>query len=88
MYPIRMLRGLSTGQVAKKIGTTSRTLFRWIEGNLLPSPKRLQMPGHTWYIWSDRDVKLPCRAKWRSEGLSPHQVSHNVRALIARMGWL
>jgi DNA-binding transcriptional MerR regulator len=57
MYPIRMLRGLSTGQVAKKIGTTSRTLFRWIEGNLLPSPKRLQMPGHTWYIWSDRDVK-------------------------------
>ena len=28
------------------------------------------------------------RAKWRSEGLSPGEVSHNVRELIARMGWL
>jgi hypothetical protein len=57
MYPIRMLEGLSTGQAAKKVGTTSRTLFRWIESGLLPEPRRLQMPGHTWFIWSDRDIK-------------------------------
>jgi hypothetical protein len=57
MYSIRMLKGLSTRQVAKKIGTTPRTLFRWIEGRLLPAPKRLVMPGQAWYIWSDRDIK-------------------------------
>jgi DNA-binding transcriptional MerR regulator len=58
-----MLDGLSTGQAAKKVGTTSRTLFRWIEAELLPSPKRLQMPGHTWYIWSDVDIKRAQKLK-------------------------
>ena len=28
------------------------------------------------------------RAKWRSQGLSPREVSQNVRDMIARMGWL
>jgi precorrin-2 dehydrogenase/sirohydrochlorin ferrochelatase len=28
------------------------------------------------------------RAKWRSEGLSPREVSQHVRELIVRMGWL
>ena len=28
------------------------------------------------------------RAKWRSQGLSPREVSQNVREMIARMGWL
>ena len=39
--------------------------------------------------WTTRlkDLGL-ARAKWRSEGLSPSQVSQNVRDLIARMGWL
>ena len=39
--------------------------------------------------WTKRlkDLGL-ARAKWRSEGLSPSQVSQNVRDLIARMGWL
>jgi len=39
--------------------------------------------------WTERLKELGlARAKWRSEGLSPREVSHNVRALIARMGWL
>jgi len=63
MYSIRMLKGLSTRQVAKKIGTTSRTLFRWIEGGLLPSPKRLVMPGQAWYIWNEGDVKRARKVK-------------------------
>lgn len=39
--------------------------------------------------WTTRlkDLGL-ARARWRSEGLSPSQVSQNVRDLIARMGWL
>jgi precorrin-2 dehydrogenase/sirohydrochlorin ferrochelatase len=39
--------------------------------------------------WSGRLKELAlARAKWRAEGLSPHEVSQNVRDLIARMGWL
>ena len=56
MHPIAMLKGLSTGQVAKKVGTTSRTLFRWLEAGLLPLPKRIEMPGQRWYVWTDRDI--------------------------------
>jgi precorrin-2 dehydrogenase/sirohydrochlorin ferrochelatase len=39
--------------------------------------------------WTVRLKELgAARAKWRSEGLSPAEVSHNVRELIVRMGWL
>ncbi|HWY65134.1 MAG TPA: NAD(P)-dependent oxidoreductase [Rhizomicrobium sp.] len=39
--------------------------------------------------WSERIKELGlARAKWRSEGLSPGEVSHHVRDLISRMGWL
>jgi precorrin-2 dehydrogenase/sirohydrochlorin ferrochelatase len=39
--------------------------------------------------WTDRLKELGrARAKWRAEGLSPGEVSHHVRELISRMGWL
>jgi precorrin-2 dehydrogenase/sirohydrochlorin ferrochelatase len=39
--------------------------------------------------WTARLKELSqARARWRSEGLSPAQVSENVRGLVARMGWL
>jgi precorrin-2 dehydrogenase/sirohydrochlorin ferrochelatase len=39
--------------------------------------------------WTVRLKELGlARAKWRSEGLSPREVSQNVRDLIVRMGWL
>jgi precorrin-2 dehydrogenase/sirohydrochlorin ferrochelatase len=39
--------------------------------------------------WTVRLKELGlARARWRSEGLTPREVSHNVRELIARMGWL
>ncbi|HEY4077314.1 MAG TPA: NAD(P)-dependent oxidoreductase [Rhizomicrobium sp.] len=39
--------------------------------------------------WTARLKELGrARARWRSEGLSPVEVSQHVRALIARMGWL
>ena len=39
--------------------------------------------------WSLRLKELGlARAKWRSQGLSPREVSQNVREMIARMGWL
>ena len=39
--------------------------------------------------WTSRLKELgQARAKWRSQGLSPREVSQNVREMIARMGWL
>ncbi|HEY2010577.1 MAG TPA: NAD(P)-dependent oxidoreductase [Rhizomicrobium sp.] len=39
--------------------------------------------------WTARLKELgAARAKWRSQGLSPNEVSQHVRELIARMGWL
>ena len=39
--------------------------------------------------WTVRLKELGlARAKWRSQGLSPREVSQNVREMIARMGWL
>jgi precorrin-2 dehydrogenase/sirohydrochlorin ferrochelatase len=39
--------------------------------------------------WTGRLKELgTARAKWRSQGLSPHEVSEQVRDLIAQMGWL
>jgi precorrin-2 dehydrogenase/sirohydrochlorin ferrochelatase len=39
--------------------------------------------------WTARLKELGIvRAKWRAQGLSPREVSHQVRELISRMGWL
>jgi precorrin-2 dehydrogenase/sirohydrochlorin ferrochelatase len=39
--------------------------------------------------WTQRLKELGvARAKWRAQGLSPHEVSQQVRDLIERMGWL
>jgi precorrin-2 dehydrogenase/sirohydrochlorin ferrochelatase len=39
--------------------------------------------------WTARLKELgQARARWRSEGLSPAEVSRQVRRLIERMGWL
>lgn len=39
--------------------------------------------------WTARLKELGlARAKWRAQGLSPREVSHHVRELISRMGWL
>ncbi len=39
--------------------------------------------------WTGRLKELgAARAKWRSQGLSPQEVSGQVRELIVRMGWL
>jgi precorrin-2 dehydrogenase/sirohydrochlorin ferrochelatase len=39
--------------------------------------------------WTARLKELGvARAKWRSQGLSPHEVSQQLRDLIAQMDWL
>lgn len=39
--------------------------------------------------WTARLKELgAARTRWRSQGLSPHEVSQHVRELIVQMGWL
>jgi hypothetical protein len=39
--------------------------------------------------WTQRLTELGvARAKWRSQGLAPHEVSQHVRELIGKMDWL
>ena len=39
--------------------------------------------------WTARLKELgAARAKWRSQGLSPHEVSRQVREMVLQMGWL
>ena len=39
--------------------------------------------------WTGRLKELgAARARWRSEGLLPHEVSRHVRELVVQMGWL
>jgi precorrin-2 dehydrogenase/sirohydrochlorin ferrochelatase len=39
--------------------------------------------------WTARLKELgAARAKWRSQGLPPHEVSRQVREMVLRMGWL
>jgi precorrin-2 dehydrogenase/sirohydrochlorin ferrochelatase len=39
--------------------------------------------------WSVRLKELgTARARWRSQGLSPNEVSQHVRDMVAQMGWL
>ena len=39
--------------------------------------------------WTGRLKELgTARAKWRAQGLSPGEVSEQVREMVARMGWL
>ena len=39
--------------------------------------------------WSARMKELgTARAKWRSQGLSPDEVSRHVREMVVQMGWL
>ncbi len=50
------MKGVSTAQAAKLVGVTTRTLFRWLDSGLLPEPKRVQMPGQLWRLWSAKDL--------------------------------
>ncbi|HUE64729.1 MAG TPA: NAD(P)-dependent oxidoreductase [Rhizomicrobium sp.] len=39
--------------------------------------------------WTERLEGLgTARAQWRSQGLSPNEVSQNVREMVVQMGWL
>jgi DNA-binding transcriptional MerR regulator len=50
------MKGVSTAQAAKLVGVTTRTLFRWLNGGLLPEPRRVKMPGQLWRLWSAKDI--------------------------------
>jgi excisionase family DNA binding protein len=57
------MKGVSTAQAAKMVGVTTRTLFRWLDSGRLPEPRRVQMPGQSWRIWSAKDISRAKKLK-------------------------
>lgn len=52
----RIVKGVTTGQAARLIGVSTRTVFRWLRSGLLPEPRRVKLPGQLWHIWSAKDI--------------------------------
>lgn len=76
--PALVRRGelLLTASTAGTVPGLSRLLREWLALAFGPE-------------WTDRIRQLSAaRAKWRSAGFSPSEVSHKVRSLIAERGWL
>ncbi len=67
---------LLTASTAGAVPGLSRTLREWLAGAVGPE-------------WTERLRDLSAaRAKWRSAGLTPAEVSRKVRDLIVQRGWL
>ena len=49
--------GYSTGQVAKEIGVTKQTLFRWLAAGELPEPNSLTLGRISYRVWSREDLE-------------------------------
>jgi precorrin-2 dehydrogenase/sirohydrochlorin ferrochelatase len=76
--PALVRRGdlLLTASTGGRVPGLARLLREWLAARFQPE-------------WSARLDELGAeRAAWRSQGLTPTQVSANVRALVARMEWL
>jgi len=56
LIDISTMKGISTARAAKRVGVTTRTLFRWLDSGLLPEPRRIKMPGQLWRLWSAKDI--------------------------------
>lgn len=51
-----IMRGYTTAQVAKLAGVSKITLLRWLYAGKVKEPKRQQLAGPAWRIWTDADV--------------------------------
>ncbi len=66
-----MMKGYSTAQVARMIGVHKNTLKRWLRDGSIPEPRRNQVAGVGYRIWTARDVerakkhKAAHYRKWR-----------------------
>ncbi len=59
---IRM-EGYSTAQAAKLIGVSKATLLRWLYERRLKEPKRMDVAGKNWRIWTDEDIERARKLK-------------------------
>jgi excisionase family DNA binding protein len=48
--------GYSTGQVAKAIGVSKKTVLRWLENRELPEPNTLALGRISYRVWSKEDL--------------------------------
>jgi len=48
---------LSTREVAAQVGIHRVTLEEWLRKGKVKPPKKLQIGGHTYRLWTDRDIE-------------------------------
>ncbi len=58
MYMVAEIQtGYSTGQVAKAIGVSKKTVLRWLANEELPEPNTLALGRIGYRVWSKEDLE-------------------------------
>jgi excisionase family DNA binding protein len=62
-----MLNLTTTQEAAKQLGVSTRTLRRWIAGNLIPAPEMIKIGGQKFWNWKPADLgrARKCKAQMR-----------------------
>ena len=61
--PIHEMQGRNTAEVAKLLGVAKGTLLRWLHDGVLAEPKKVNVAGVKWRIWSDADIERARKVK-------------------------
>lgn len=73
---VRIARGLSQVQLAKKLGVTKQTVSNWENGNILPSIDMLVKISRFFRLGTDYLLGLDSRTYIEVTGLTLNQVGH------------
>lgn len=73
---IRIARGLSQVQLAKKLGVTKQTISNWENGNILPSIDMIIKISEFFRLSTDYLLGLDSRTYIETTGLNLNQVGH------------
>lgn len=60
---ITKMEGYSTAQVAKIIGVSKNTLLRWLYQGRLKEPRRMDIAGKDWRVWTALDIRRARKLK-------------------------
>jgi excisionase family DNA binding protein len=74
--PIISMDGYTTAQVAKVIGVSKNTLLKWLYSGVLREPKKAQVGGVRWRVWSSSDID---RARKLKGTLKPGPKARNKK---------
>jgi DNA-binding transcriptional MerR regulator len=53
----------TTSEVARKVGVSYQTLHNWLNSNLVPSPKLVNVGKNSVYLWTEADIERARKIK-------------------------